>query len=152
MAKILKKLKNNNGFSLLEIVISVATISLVGVFIVQMFIASSTLNMRAKAVDNATAQACSIVEKFKAIAELSPVSYAEYYDKNWKKVEKDEESKKYRLNAEVYADQDDKEEKEAGVIYSISVEVVEFTDGKGSTNGEKVIAELQTKKYLPNDI
>jgi len=144
----LKKLKNNNGFSLLEIIISVAAISLVGVFIVQMFISSSTLNKRAKAVDMARTQASSMIEQFKA-SEVMPEEniHHEYYNKNWGKLDSRDGSEKYSLYVRIYKGTTDEA---VGELYSMGIEIVEFVDStKGSESIEKALANLETKKYFP---
>lgn len=65
----LKKCKtrftNEEGFTLLETVISIAALALVSGFIIQMFLVSSNVNARAKEMDSANAAAIMAVELYK---------------------------------------------------------------------------------------
>ena len=64
----LKFLKNDDGFSLLEAILSVAVISVVSVFILQMFITSANANKKTQAADSANVAAISLMEEFRAMA------------------------------------------------------------------------------------
>jgi|GEM_PF-1210818 len=67
----LKKIKNQDGFTLMEVVISIAALSVLSVFILQMFITSANANARAQNIDIASANAMSIMERFKTLNDIS---------------------------------------------------------------------------------
>ena len=69
----LKKLKNQDGFTLMEVVISIAALSILSVFILQMFITSANANARAQNIDIASAKAMSVMERFKSLDDISGV-------------------------------------------------------------------------------
>ena len=54
MRRFISRLKSENGFSMLEVVISVAGLALIAGFILQMFIVSSKVNQRSADKDQAT--------------------------------------------------------------------------------------------------
>jgi prepilin-type N-terminal cleavage/methylation domain-containing protein len=58
-------MKTEKGFSLLEVIISIATLSIISGFILQMFIVSSQLNHRAKDLDIGASLAINSIERFK---------------------------------------------------------------------------------------
>lgn len=62
----LKYFKNQRGFSLLEVILSIATVSILSIFILRMFMVSSTANLKAKNMDIASNYATSFIEEFKA--------------------------------------------------------------------------------------
>lgn len=64
--KILNKLKNDDGFTLLEVVISIAVLSIISGFILQMFIVSANANNTAKDMDLARELSKAIIENVKA--------------------------------------------------------------------------------------
>jgi prepilin-type N-terminal cleavage/methylation domain-containing protein len=61
-----QKAKGQKGFTLLEIIISVAIISIVSLFILQFFIASSNANAKAQNIDIASTKAVSVIELVKS--------------------------------------------------------------------------------------
>lgn len=65
-------MKKNKGFTLIEVVISIAIISIVGLSVMQMFTTSSKVNRKAKEIDEANLKATSIIEKIKN----NPENYA----------------------------------------------------------------------------
>jgi len=67
----LKKIRNQDGFTLMEVVISIAALSILSVFILQMFITSANANARAQNIDMASAKAMSIMERFKTLHDIS---------------------------------------------------------------------------------
>ena len=79
--------QGNKGFTLLEVVISVAALSLISIFIIQMFLASSTLNARAKNTDIALARAITEIDMIKSghypPPHLMGDGLAVYFGKNW---------------------------------------------------------------------
>ena len=59
-------LKNENGFSLLEVILSIGTLSILSVFILQMFLVSSRANLKAKNMDYSSNFAINIIETYKS--------------------------------------------------------------------------------------
>jgi len=146
-----KKSKNEKGFSLLEIIISVAALSLVGVFIVQMFISSSNLNKRARDVDNASAAAVAAAENFKNLASYdNGAEYVEYgyFNKEWEAIDSNgadvPDGAAFLIKTTITPDAPD--EVESGRIYEADIAVTDMR-----TDGGKVIASLTAKKYFPNE-
>jgi len=80
MIAMLKKLRNQDGFTLMEVVISIAALSVLSVFILQMFITSANANARAQNIDIATNHATNIMERFKTMNNINDIEslYAEY--------------------------------------------------------------------------
>lgn len=79
----MSSVKTNGGFTLLEVVISIAALSLISVFILRMFLASSTLNERAKNADIALTKAISEIENLKKHKSLDEymIDLSQYTDK-----------------------------------------------------------------------
>ena len=80
-------MKNNHGFSLLEVIISTAVIALLSEFILQMFLVSIYLNQKAYNLDmgvNAAIQAMEIL-KDEEMPE-SGVILTQYYDSKWREI------------------------------------------------------------------
>ncbi|MCL2565992.1 MAG: type II secretion system GspH family protein [Defluviitaleaceae bacterium] len=61
-----EKFKNEDGFSLLEVIISIGIMSILGIFILQIFTAGVAVNLRAGNVDIAAHTASSALEELKA--------------------------------------------------------------------------------------
>jgi len=99
-------LRNRKGFSLVEMIIAVAVLSLMGLVIIQVFIHSDSLNRKAADMDHAVSVATNLVEKLKTLPEKadlektlktealsttrvdawSVTTIKEFYDRNWKPV------------------------------------------------------------------
>lgn len=60
------RLKNSDGFSILEAIISIAAIALMSGFILRMFLVSNTANKNAENIDQATLLAASEIDLYKA--------------------------------------------------------------------------------------
>lgn len=156
--------KKHGGFTLLEVVISVAALALISVFVVQMFMASSGVNRRARDADTALATAVTLIEHIKSRANLLEFVQTEpglrtdpaadfaadeherllgyegyvYYDKDWGRINTDENaSVRFRVWVGVT-------ETVRG-LYDIDVRVSEWSDGAEA----RELATLQAKKYFP---
>ena len=92
--------KNEEGFTLLEAVLSIATLALISGFILQMFIVSAAVNSKAKMMDKASAEAQTVIETMKgfedkqalyqsglfAIDEENDGAFCRWYDQDWNPV------------------------------------------------------------------
>ncbi|HAS74911.1 MAG TPA: hypothetical protein DCS67_12270 [Clostridiales bacterium UBA8960] len=105
----MKSPKKNKGVSLVEIILSIAILSLLSVYVIQMFILSKTLNNQAKNLDKSVYLSESIfelIEKDPTLEELAKRSWfvhAEmideesgsktmlYFDSDWNPMEKETE-------------------------------------------------------------
>lgn len=139
--------KNNNGFSLLEVIISIAILALLSGYVLQSFILSDNLNKKAADLDKTTALCVSYIEEFKAspIATLKDKyqnigenewEAASYYDNDWESCDKDS-IWTYRIISVI--------NKHGANTFSVTVSA-EKADKNGHTT---TIASLETQKYLP---
>jgi len=76
-------LRDESGFSLLEITISIAVLVLLSGFIIQMFVTSIHLNRRAYNLDMGVNAAIRAIETLKGEPMIEGVTIAHYYDSNW---------------------------------------------------------------------
>jgi prepilin-type N-terminal cleavage/methylation domain-containing protein len=61
----MRKLRDNeNGFSILEVIISIAALALISSFVLEMFIVSAKINQNAEELDRAARTAANIIEQF----------------------------------------------------------------------------------------
>lgn len=61
-----KLFTNNKGFTLLEAILSIATLAMLSGFILQMFIVASSANVKAQNLDKASVEAMNIIENIKS--------------------------------------------------------------------------------------
>ena len=59
-------MNNKKGFTLMEVVVSIIALAIAGIFILQFYIASSSANARAQAIDFSLAETISLVEEIKS--------------------------------------------------------------------------------------
>ena len=81
--KISVKPKTCKGISLLEVIISIAALSIISGFILQMFIVSAELNQRAKDLDFLSLKAISTIEEIKSVGSGGEIFFYEYYDREY---------------------------------------------------------------------
>ena len=80
----INNIKNNKGFSLLEVIIAIAVLALLSGYVLQSFIVSQELNKRAADLDTATYKCVSIIERFKADHEtILDSDYQRTGDTSW---------------------------------------------------------------------
>jgi prepilin-type N-terminal cleavage/methylation domain-containing protein len=132
-------IKRNGGFTLLEVIISIATLSLVSVFVLQMFMASADLNGRAKKADAALTKAITEIDRVKSGVEARTGTEIIYYDKNWQALADIGGNARFVQELTIRPD--------AGGqgIYVIETEVWELS----KEDRYFLLAELDTKKYFP---
>ncbi len=63
-------MRRKKGFSLLEIILSVAVLSILSVFVVKMFLLASTLNDRAEALDESVVLAEQLLQRARAAGDI----------------------------------------------------------------------------------
>ncbi len=95
------KLKNNKGFTLIEVIMSIAILSIVSAVVLQLFVSSKGLNTKSRAIDIAGIYAANAIEQTKSLTkkEISIIAgiKEEYYDENWNKTNNLEKSR-YKLS------------------------------------------------------
>lgn len=74
MSPLNKRFRNQDGFSLLEVILSIGALAVLSIFILQMFIVSANANKRAQEMDVASAMAISELDRL-SLAD----NYAEFY-------------------------------------------------------------------------
>ena len=75
--------KHNGGFTLLEVILSIAVVSLISVFILEMFVVSNRVNKKAFEIDNANIICMEAVESFKNGRTNEIKNYEKYFDREW---------------------------------------------------------------------
>lgn len=154
--------KSNKGFTLLEVIISIAALSFISIFILQMFISAQELNSRAKDADTAISEAITALDSFKknrslddylakcayvATEDSNTATILNYYDRNWSSTDI-EANAHYRLEVNISADEEitttEMKDVEYGRLYVVEVEVTENTSGEW----DRTLASLRTKKYF----
>ena len=126
------KKNKNSGFTLLEVILSIATISLVSVFILEMFVVSNRVNKKASDIDNANMICLNAVESFKSGDTPGAYFYEESYDAGWNATGAVSPEKAFILTVNVSSGEPD--------IYGIDASVKK-------TDGEEV-ASLSALKYF----
>jgi len=132
--------KNKRGFTLLEVIISIATLSLISLFILQMFMASSDLNNRAKNTDAALTKAITEIEKIKGGQRPAPGTTFVYYDEKWLPTNG---SGGAAFVQEIFVSPDSA----GSLLYVINSKVWDYGGGEKTL----LLSELQAKKYFPNE-
>jgi prepilin-type N-terminal cleavage/methylation domain-containing protein len=130
-------MKPSKGFTLLEVILSVAALSLISIFILQMFMASARLNERAKNTDIAVTKAVSGIEQLKSgqVGVLSEGNTEVYFDINWNTHSNQNGNACFVLMLTVT--------KESTGLYALSATVTDIRPGEDN----RVLASLDAKKY-----
>ncbi|PID79687.1 MAG: hypothetical protein CSB19_01950 [Clostridiales bacterium] len=76
-----------NGFTLVEIIISIAILSFVSAIILKLFISADGINQRAKDKSFASIYCSKAIESHRADKVDSAVVYNYYYDENWHEID-----------------------------------------------------------------
>ena len=74
---------NDRGFALVEIILGIGVLALVGLVVVQMFIAAANTQNKARDLDNAVTEAQSAAEFLRATGEM----HDRHYDRDWNRAE-----------------------------------------------------------------
>lgn len=101
---IAKQLKDKKGFTLVEVIISIAVLSIASVFILQMFVTSAQLNANARDIDKVNMWTSTLMETFHMTADPMAFDQADvftspevtrigeeltitcFFDKNWQPI------------------------------------------------------------------
>ncbi len=80
------RLKNDKGFTLIEIIFSVAFLCIVSVIVLRLFVASYEIENKTDLVDMATLHMVNEIESIKGLESLTEdhLTVEKYYDKMWK--------------------------------------------------------------------
>jgi len=136
--------KVRKGFTLLEMVISIAALSLLGVFIVQMFMASANLNSRAKDADKALTLAITEIDALKSShrpPEPGGSVFFSYFDKDWTKVESGSGRAKFQLALSIFP---------SGSVPGL-YEIVAAIEDVHLADGSVELVSINAKKYFPQE-
>ena len=124
--------KSEKGFTLLEVIMSVAVVSIVSVFILEMFVVSGRVNKKAFETDNASMICMGTVEAFKSGTAPDGGYREAYYDGDWKTAAAAADAE-YILKITVFNEETD--------IYGIDAVVTRA--------GGDEVASLKATKYFP---
>lgn len=81
-----KKLKGNQGFTLVEMILAVGILALLSILVLQLFLTSTNMSQKAYDLDQAVLASKSAVENFKNHPTPSSRDVMTYYDKDWKQI------------------------------------------------------------------
>jgi len=167
-------MRDESGFSLLEMVISIAALTLLSGFILQMFVASIHLNRRAYNLDMGSNAAVAALEAYDGADLKDGAVFTQYFDGQWERVTVEQpaadayvqnvelilpDSIKFILTvnaaeedtraADVYASFDTGGNFVTGsgqsASYSLIAKVCEINDNKGQDE----IVSMSTRVYAP---
>jgi prepilin-type N-terminal cleavage/methylation domain-containing protein len=86
----------HQGFTLVEVIFSIALLSIVSVVILNLYIASGQLNNKAQTQNMASLMASNIIEDIKSMPSIPPKSKELFYNEYWELVD-DSQNAEYRL-------------------------------------------------------
>ena len=88
----MNKFKKNDGFTLIEVIFSVAFLCIVSVIVLRLFVASYEIESRTEKIDMATLHMFNEIEDIKSLENIEDESriVEVYYDGMWKEVDKEE--------------------------------------------------------------
>lgn len=127
---------NKNGFTLIEIIFSVAFLSVISVIILKLLVVSYELEQATDLMDIATLHAMNEIENVKSITELEDIeSYEKFYDEIWNETK--EENATYQLSLSM--DLNDQYDRGLYEIQSIVTDLIE----------NDVVVNISTHHYYP---
>jgi prepilin-type N-terminal cleavage/methylation domain-containing protein len=162
-----QKIKNNRGFTLVEVIIAIGVIALASVIILQLFITAKNLNQKSTDLDKSILASTSIVELIKsgeAPDDIKANPSAEhafidesndiininmYYDDNWHLIESKDTNLGYTLTAIIsptssISPKDNKTSK----AYAIEIRVIKAKPYPLEKSFNKEIYSLETIRYF----
>lgn len=93
--------KNNYGFTLIEVIFSIAFLSIISVIILKLFVVSYDIENKSDLVDIASLQATNEIENIKALTSMEEDMVIEkYYNSDWQMVS-DKSDSNYLLLLEI---------------------------------------------------
>jgi prepilin-type N-terminal cleavage/methylation domain-containing protein len=158
-AKLGSALSSQHGFTLLEAIISIAILSFISVFILQIFMSSSGLNKTVRDTDFALAKAVTEIDLFKMHKSIDGyiinsddaltltdknISVIRSYGREWELLESGGEES-FRLVANISLSSGNAAG-EAGSLYDIEVRVYNHS----LREDKQLLVTLGTKKYFYN--
>lgn len=75
-----KPMKNNKGFTLVEVIISIAVLSIISVIFLQLFVKAKEIDDSTYQLDRSVMITNSAIEQIKALADLTTIESAEYFN------------------------------------------------------------------------
>lgn len=160
----MKTIRNNDGFTLLEIIISTAVLCFISVFILEMFVAAASLNTRAKNTDIATMKAITEIESIKKCPLLADylsdkrdravtgsggiIEVDYYFDKDWRIVDSGENAR-FCIETRITPEETpqlpaDSNGVRLGKLYTVCSDVYDLSYGN---NGLR-LSSIETEKYF----
>ena len=127
-------IKRQEGFTLMEAVVSIAVIAVISWFILEIFIVSANANVRARDMDMASVKTSSLIEEIKSL-EYLPETGPLYFNDDW------EETTREDARFEVYAIITAARESEAGVLADIEAAAFDLR----ARDGRKELVRYETK-------
>lgn len=116
------KLKNDKGFTLIEIIFSVAFLCIVSVIVLRLFVASYEIESKTDLVDMATLHMVNEIEMIKGLESVTEDNFSvdKYYDQMWKPLS-DKNKAYYYVSIKV-----DKNSKYDRGLYDIEASVIDL--------------------------
>lgn len=148
--------KNKNGFTLVEMIVAIAALSLICALVLKMFLLSGDLNVRAETKQQAVLTASNIIESIKSIESIEELDkmdflvkgsdpdnrkdlkYIMYLDEEWEPNDLGFEN----YIVEIFLEEDEDISFETGEYYLIRLEI---------KDSDKLLFELNGGKYFEND-
>ncbi|MDF2533609.1 MAG: hypothetical protein K0Q65_3190 [Clostridia bacterium] len=163
----MQKIKNNRGFTLVEVIIAIGVIAIASVIILQLFITAKNLNQKSEDLDKSILASTSIVELIKSgkapgdIKANPSIEYAlidesndiisinMYYDNKWNLIESKDTNLCYTLTAVIApAASINTKDNKASRAYAIEVHVVKAKPYPLEKSFNKEIYSLETIRYF----
>jgi prepilin-type N-terminal cleavage/methylation domain-containing protein len=162
-----QKIKNNKGFTLVEVIIAIGVIAIASVIILQLFITAKNLNQKSSDLDKSILASTSIVELIKSgeapgdIKANPSIEHAlidesndiininMYYDDNWNLIESKDTNLFYTLTAVISpASSINSKGIKTSMAYAIEVHVFKAKPYPLEKSFNKEIYSLETIRYF----
>jgi len=126
------KLKNDKGFTLIEIIFSVAFLCIVSVIVLRLFVASYEIESKTDLVDMATLHMVNEIESIKGLESVTEDNFSvdKYYDQMWKPLS-DQSKAYYYVSIKV----DKNSEYDRG-LYDIEASVIDLVTNESVVHVE----------------
>lgn len=85
-------MNNKKGFTLVEIIFSIAFLSVISVVILKLFVVSYEIDKKTELIDIATLQAVNDIENVKSFNEFKDVKLEKYFNETWESISSSENS------------------------------------------------------------